>query len=780
MLFKKMLAVLSALTVIGSYSVYNSDPFTVSAENTVVSDTDPETCTVTVSMSSLTEPIPDDAHIKAKLVRSGEEDVVIDEWELTQNGVKELKGLEYSEDYTYKIIFEDVPEGYTLPKSTTVMLNKKGDTDKIIFCGRGAERSDREDCGLYDCIEVAATVFTLGDNIVFMTDLFGGGIKEKYIVDDNGVRYCGVGGAILPDGHYTAYVIPFEYYRFVKPNSEAAAAIIDFKGERDKRINMDYFNRDFSKGFEFDVVNGKTDTLLNFYVEPTPERCNACSADISIVDSETEEPVEGIKLALINEKVFTEGYINWNSSDTNPMSFDKLLSVKSSYKVTPINTSELYYVPDTSFNFSSEGQHKDIVIKARRKKNIDVPKIVLPDEAPVPIDDKHCAVTIGIMDNDRKPVEGAKARIYKKVGKEETELLNWNAKEEPVKTINDIEFDEDAKYYFAVDDGSDDYYGYSDMQLSFNKGGSVDRIVHPIYPKSMKRVKCQLTTYKILASNSMMSSQNGWKGIRVTDMQGYRYPCISSRIFLPDGEYLLRAFHNTGYRVIQPNTEMEWALNSLHPELKGTFTKYSEYYENGVTFTVKNGECDEEICFCAEEVPTSSNSCTADIKVVDEDTEETVEGVTVVMNAPYRRGNISWNTSDTPVIHFDSLRCLDEEYKFNVTDIPEGYTYKYDEPMFSFEKYGEHEDLVIKLTKTNQKGDANCDGNIDMADTVLIMQVLANPNKYGINGTDGNHITEQGTVNADVDTSAKGITGNDALKIQKYLLNLIDSLTQDE
>ena len=69
MLFKKMLAVLSALTVIGSYSVYNSDPFTASAENAVVSDADSETCTVTVSMSSLTEPIPDDAHIKAKLIR---------------------------------------------------------------------------------------------------------------------------------------------------------------------------------------------------------------------------------------------------------------------------------------------------------------------------------------------------------------------------------------------------------------------------------------------------------------------------------------------------------------------------------------------------------------------------------------------------------------------------------------------------------------------------------------------------------------------------------------
>ena len=73
-------------------------------------------------------------------------------------------------------------------------------------------------------------------------------------------------------------------------------------------------------------------------------------------------------------------------------------------------------------------------------------------------------------------------------------------------------------------------------------------------------------------------------------------------------------------------------------------------------------------------------------------------------------------------------------------------------------------------------GDANCGGTIDMADAVLIMQALANPNKYGVNGSDSKHITEQGAANADVDTSSKGITSNDALQIQLYLLHKIDTL----
>lgn len=73
-------------------------------------------------------------------------------------------------------------------------------------------------------------------------------------------------------------------------------------------------------------------------------------------------------------------------------------------------------------------------------------------------------------------------------------------------------------------------------------------------------------------------------------------------------------------------------------------------------------------------------------------------------------------------------------------------------------------------------GDANCDGTVDMSDVVLIMQSLANPNKYGLEGTDSKHMTEKGADNADVDTSSKGITSNDALRIQEYLLHKISDL----
>ena len=77
-------------------------------------------------------------------------------------------------------------------------------------------------------------------------------------------------------------------------------------------------------------------------------------------------------------------------------------------------------------------------------------------------------------------------------------------------------------------------------------------------------------------------------------------------------------------------------------------------------------------------------------------------------------------------------------------------------------------------------GDANCDGVINMADAVSIMQSIANPDKYGLNGKDNTHITAQGQKNADCYNVGDGITNADALSIQKYMVKIITSLPENK
>ena len=55
-------------------------------------------------------------------------------------------------------------------------------------------------------------------------------------------------------------------------------------------------------------------------------------------------------------------------------------------------------------------------------------------------------------------------------------------------------------------------------------------------------------------------------------------------------------------------------------------------------------------------------------------------------------------------------------------------------------------------------GDANCDGNVSIADATAILQHLGNRDKYGLRA--------QGMLNADVDGQS-GVTANDALVLQK-------------
>ena len=77
---------------------------------------------------------------------------------------------------------------------------------------------------------------------------------------------------------------------------------------------------------------------------------------------------------------------------------------------------------------------------------------------------------------------------------------------------------------------------------------------------------------------------------------------------------------------------------------------------------------------------------------------------------------------------------------------------------------------LVQITETENTlpeptltGDANEDGDVNMADAVLIMQTLSNPDEY--------KLTPQGMANADIAGDGDGVTAMDALTIQLSILN---------
>lgn len=79
-------------------------------------------------------------------------------------------------------------------------------------------------------------------------------------------------------------------------------------------------------------------------------------------------------------------------------------------------------------------------------------------------------------------------------------------------------------------------------------------------------------------------------------------------------------------------------------------------------------------------------------------------------------------------------------------------------------------DVEYALPEKTLDGDANEDGEVNIADATAIMQHIGNSDKYGL--------TMQGKANADCYNTGDGITGMDAIAIQKLEAGLIESFDE--
>ncbi len=116
------------------------------------------------------------------------------------------------------------------------------------------------------------------------------------------------------------------------------------------------------------------------------------------------------------------------------------------------------------------------------------------------------------------------------------------------------------------------------------------------------------------------------------------------------------------------------------------------------------------------------------------------------------------NPSDCPdafivnTYGFDSTKAGTYKIKIKCTDDYKA-DYKVMQNLVEFEVT-----VSEKETFSDKMGDSDGDGNIGINDAVLIMQSIANPDKY--------KMSEQGKLNADVYNRGDGVTNNDALTIQ--------------
>ena len=214
--------------------------------------------------------------------------------------------------------------------------------------------------------------------------------------------------------------------------------------------------------------------------------------------------------------------------------------------------------------------------------------------------------------------------------------------------------------------------------------------------------------------------------------------------------------------------------------------------------------------------------------IVDEELFSGLDVELVSMDSDYNVQEVlaEWNTSENEVYSIE-LPCYFEHendnsyYGVKIKNLPEGYVYHdtdiqngysvfsystltwYIERLYPEIYHGMH-DVIVYLQEENAViddtarpnmtntttsphgnthvttttttaipadkgtvwGDANEDGEVTLADAVLIMQSLSNPNDYSL--------SETGKLNADVSNHGDGVTASDALVIQQVNIGLVD------
>ncbi|MCR4795795.1 MAG: dockerin type I repeat-containing protein [Ruminococcus sp.] len=720
-------------------------------------------------------------------------------WNTSDEPVKTFEGLD--ENYLYAIHFSDTPEEYDLPSEMDFRFDNEGENKEIVI--RGVPKNAKRGVRFF------ADNWT---NAVPSEDgRYMAGTKEyndflyAYVYDEDGKRFTskslgwGVYDMYLPDGKYKIKVVPSDSdYEVITEDLDIAKTAMDME------FIKDYLEFPDKDGFmNIEVVGGKLTKEITYYIRMKPEVVeytkDGCKVNVSIVDMYTNKPVEGVKVKFITDIFTAKGkkIDEWDTTD-EPVKHIKDLAALQWYSVEIVDMPEGYHIDkSTSFNFSKLGDTKDIVIRAvpiekDKKPNIDITVYDWTDLVVDPADGTYEGYRV--MDQSEYTLQ-----VYT------DEYGSFDA------TARDIHLP-DGKYSYQVFFGKNDY-----MQV--DEQGYKARAVRKIFgkdfviPKEDEALSLEIKDGVTVGQPCLFveswnkSKTNCTLDLKVIDgvtgkpFNGaeYRVVRLTEENEEKAEELGIEATNGglipaEGYGVVPESGTV--TVNGLEPYVKYAVIANSENMSiinpapRFITFD-KDGD-KKEVTMKLYHV-SETEGCFVKISVLDAETGKTPYTEFKIMRIPEEYA-ANAEALDISEIENIGVKCLEGEttaeagtievnlepnatYAVMLADFAEIYNgaspviVRFDDSVL------QQKEVNITLTPFYyMKGDANCDGQVDMSDVVLIMQSLANPDKYGENGTAELHITEYGKKNGDTD--GDGLTVGDAQHIQLYLLNKVDSLSQ--
>ncbi|WP_295086466.1 dockerin type I repeat-containing protein [Ruminococcus sp.] len=359
----KFFAALVSIVLASANSVILAPLFSVSAEDENVSaDTYAQGCTVNVSVVDITTGENLEGAIFEFEQNPTGSSIRFGEWNTSDEPVKTVEDLYSWENYSINAV--SIPQGYIVPQNTFFSFDKDGEVKDftIRVVPENVERN----------VYFTATDWT--DAVPTEDGRWFVGTKEykdyisAAVYDKNGKLFTrqplgwGNCGMYLPDGKYSIRITPDDrYYETITEDIDIAKTAMEMY-ESIEFPNKDGF-------FDIEIVNGILSENIDVYIRMKPEVVeyikDGCKANVSVVDLYTNEPVDDVKLRLIDDP-FSEREVIAEWYTTNePIKNIKNLLPHRWYHVEVVAAPDGYFInKSTSFDFSDLGDTQNIVIKA--------------------------------------------------------------------------------------------------------------------------------------------------------------------------------------------------------------------------------------------------------------------------------------------------------------------------------------------------------------------------------------------------------------------------------
>ncbi|WP_295131502.1 dockerin type I repeat-containing protein [Ruminococcus sp.] len=728
-------------------------------------------CTLNVSVIDIStgKAIPD---IKASLILNPTgTGSTVEEW-TTTDGVKTISGL-YAKA-SYCVALKDISGKYDCKDRIYFSIDEENKTFDLKIRAVPKDAKENTRISAYDWTNLETDPekhLYEGSRVMSENEYSLAAYNDKDELINKGV-----GSIYLPDGTYKLVVTPIdEDLVLVDTTGKKAADVFKMFG--------DDFDIPKSNTISITVSDGRVVGEPSIYFEKRADAPTAdCTVNVSVVDSESGEAIPGIEAVLIASPNAT-GYeiTRWITSDQVKTVSD--LYSSPIYEVILRNVPEEYAHENAYlFSFEKANDTVELAIKLTPKDSVKNVRVIAYDWTDLVVDPAQglCTGETAIPENDYtiKFYDEEKGLI--KEGKGPVFLPNGH-------------------YIAAVFTDDEDYTpvpGSSDKVKKYKE----------MYPSA------EIPPYNTVRFSVLGGKLSGTPAVYFTRQSAVGNKSITVNIV--DAE-TNNAIDDIGFQIYSISDELaEKAENTAKyindVAINGKLKAVGNMKDNIITGL----KADQKYAVLIDNYNTGYTSQSPDVVIVDFSKDDLSQEVTFKLKK--EESPSEWNTA----IHLGLVTSVDaagepiydpmpvdceilvfkndgDLYgRYNTSDslylaLPVGdYDITVENPDSTKYDYYKGDKYAVSLKKDSLEtvmvyfellnkevvyGDANCDGNVELADAILIMQSLANPDKYGTDGSEKNHITQKGRINADVNGSGT-MTAEDALTIQRYLLRQIKNL----